>query len=241
MDYLAQIETQASLMRSAALKAGADAPVPTCPEWTVLKLVRHMAEVHTWAAQAVVTAPEDGRPDWPRAPRDFDEALSWWDNGLSLLLERLRSTPVDRPAWTFDKSFRAAFWSRRQAHETSIHRLDAEVATGHELPALVFDPEFAADGIDEYLNVLVARRMELGASVTASGRLLVHAADAGRTWDVQLTEGKPLVVTTLHDSAVDADATLAGGADAIYRALYARPNHAVVSGDESLLAALPKP
>lgn len=207
----------------------------------MLKLVRHMAEVHTWAAQAVVTAPEDGRPEWPKAPRDFDEVLSWWDNGLSLLLERLRETPVDRPAWTFDNSSRAAFWSRRQAHETSIHRLDAELASGHELPALVFDPEFAADGIDEYLTVLVARRIELGSPVSATGRLLVHAADAGRTWEVRLTEGKPLVITALQDSAVDADATLAGGADAIYRAVYARPNHAIVSGDESLLAALPRP
>ncbi|KJK52800.1 hypothetical protein UK23_02205 [Lentzea aerocolonigenes] len=241
MDYVAQIETQASLMRSAALKAGADAPVPSCPEWTVLKLVRHMAEVHTWAAQAVVTAPEAGRPEWVKAPRDFDEALSWWDTGLSLLLERLRETPADRPAWTFDHSSRAAFWSRRQAHETSIHRLDAELAIGHELPALVFDPEFAADGIDEYLTVLVARRIELGAPVSATGRILVHAADAGRAWDVTLAEGKPLVVTDVHDSAFDADATLAGGADAVYRAVYARPNHAIVSGDESLLAALPRP
>jgi len=241
VDYVAQIETQASLLRSAALKAGPDAPVPTCPEWTVLKLVRHIAEVHTWAAQAVVTEPEAGRPEWTKAPRDFDEALTWWDNGLSLLLERLRETPADRPAWTFDKSFRAAFWTRRQAHETSIHRLDAELAIGHELPALVFDPEFAADGIDEYLTVLVARRLELGSSVEATGRILVHAADAGRTWEVRLTAGEPLVITSAQDAAFDADATLAGTADAIYRALYVRPSHAIVSGDESLLAALPRP
>ena len=242
MDYIAQIETQASLMRSAALEAGGDAPVPSCPEWTVLELVQHMAEVHTWAAQAVVTTPEAGRPEWVKAPHDFDEVFPWWDNGLSLLLDRLRETPTDRPAWTFDKSFRAAFWPRRQAHETSIHRLDAELATGRELQTLVFDPEFAADGIDEYLTVLVARRIELGNAVRASGRLLVHAADAGRVWEVTLTEGEPLeVVAAVQDSAFDADATLAGGADAIYRAVYARPNHAIVSGDESLLAALPRP
>ncbi len=241
VDYVAQIETQASLLRSAALKAGPDAPVPSCPEWTVLRLVRHIAEVHTWAAQAVVTAPEAGRPEWPKAPQDFDETLSWWDNGLALLLDRLRETPEDRLTWTFGKPATAAFWTRRQAHETSIHRLDAELAIGHELPALVFDPEFAADGIDEYLTVLVARRLELGAAVSATGRLLVHAADAGRAWEVRLTEGQPLVVSPARDAAFDADTTLAGGADAIYRALYARPNHAIVSGDESLLAALPRP
>jgi uncharacterized protein (TIGR03083 family) len=241
VDFVAQVETQASLMRSAALKAGPDVKVPSCPEWTVLDLVQHMAKVHTWAAGAVVTAPEAGRPEWPKVPQDFDEVLSWWDTGLSLLVSRLRETPADRPAWTFDGSGRAGFWARRQAHETSIHRLDAELATGHEPPALVFDPEFAADGIDEYLTVMVSRKIELGAVVGATGRLLVHAADAGRVWEVRLAEGEPLAVTTVPDAAFDGDATLAGTADAIYRALYGRPSHAIVSGDQSLLAALPRP
>ena len=241
MDFVAQIETQALAMRSAAVKAGPDAPVPPCPEWTVLDLVRHQAEVHTWAAQAVTTAPEDGRPKWPKAPREWDEALSWWDSGISLLLERLRSTPPDRPAWTFHGPARAGFWARRQAHETSIHRLDAELATGHELPSLVFDPEFAADGIDEMLTIMMPRQLVLGRVIEVTGRVLVHAADAGRTWEVWLAPGEPLVVTGVLDSAVDADVTLAGTADAVYRALWGRPSHAIVTGDESLLAGLPRP
>jgi uncharacterized protein (TIGR03083 family) len=241
VDFLAQIETQASLMRSAAVKAGPDAPVSTCPEWTVLELVRHMAEVHTWAGQAVVTAPEDGRPKWPKAPEGFDETLSWWETGLSTLLDRLREAPADRPAWTFQGPQLASFWARRQAHETSIHRLDAELATGHELPSLVFDPEFAADGIDEMLTIMMPRQLVLGRVIEATGRVLVHAADAGRTWEVWLAPGEPLVVTGVLDSAVDADVTLAGTADAVYRALWGRPTHAIVTGDESLLAALPRP
>lgn len=241
MDFVAQIETQASSMRSAAVKAGQNAPVPSCPEWTVLDLVRHQASVHSWAAEAVVTAPDGDRPAWPKAPREFDEALSWWDAALSVLLERLRDAPPDRPAWTFQGPLRADFWARRQAHETSIHRLDAELATGHELPSLVFDSEFAADGIDEFLTIMVPRQLQLGRVVEATGQILVHAADAGRAWDVRLTAGKPVVVTGVHDSAVDSDATIAGTADAIYRALWGRPSHAIVSGDQSLLAALPRP
>ncbi|MGI5504245.1 maleylpyruvate isomerase N-terminal domain-containing protein [Lentzea sp. CA-135723] len=241
MDFVAQVETQASSLRSAVLKAGADAPVPSCPKWTVLDLVRHIAEVHTWAGQAVVTAPEDGRPAWPQAPQDFDDVFPWWETGLATLLERLREAPADRPAWTFHGPQVAGFWSRRQAHETSIHRLDADLATGDDLPSLAFDPEFAADGIDEYLTTMVGRRFELGHHVTANGRLLVHAADAGRTWQLHLTANEPLLVTAPQDSAFDEDATLAGTADAIYRAFYARPHHAIVTGDESLLAALPRP
>ncbi|WP_329788743.1 maleylpyruvate isomerase N-terminal domain-containing protein [Lentzea sp. DG1S-22] len=241
MDFVAQIESQTSSLRSSALEAGPDAPVPSCPEWTVLDLVRHIAEVHTWAAEAVVTGPAGSRPAWPQAPQDFDDVFSWWDNGFSLLVDRLRETPADRPAWTFQGPGLAGFWARRQAHETSIHRLDADLATGRELPPLAFDPEFAADGVDEYLTVLVGRRIELGFPVTATGRLLVHAADAGRTWELRLTEGEPLVVAAPRDSAFEEDATLAGTADAIYRFVYGRPSHAIVTGDESLLAGLPRP
>lgn len=241
MDFVGEIEKQASLLRSAALEAGPDAEVHTCPDWTVSKLVRHIAEVHTWAARCVVTEPSSGRPEWPKAPRDWDEALAWWDTGLSTLLQRLHEVPADRPAWTFQGSKVAGFWARRQAHETAIHRLDAELATGHELPSLVFDPEFAADGIDEMLTIMLPRQLVLGRTVDATGRILVHAADAGRTWEIWLAPGEPPVVTDVLDSAVDTDASLAGTADAVYRALWGRPHHAIVSGDESLLAALPRP
>ncbi|GAA3638527.1 uncharacterized protein (TIGR03083 family) [Lentzea atacamensis] len=241
MDFVAEIEKQASLMRSAAVEAGQDAAVPPCPEWTVLDLVRHQAAVHSWAAKAIATAPEAGLPEWPKPPQEFDEALTWWDNELSVLLSRLRDTPADRPAWTFDGTNRAGWWARRQAHETSIHRLDAELAAGHDVPTLLFDSEFAADGIDEFLTVMVPRQLQKGRRISGTGRLLVHAADAGRTWEARLTEGEPLVVTAVHDSAIDSDATLAGTADAIYRRLWGRPSHAIVSGDESLLAALPRP
>ncbi|SDF61879.1 TIGR03083 family protein [Lentzea fradiae] len=241
MDFVAEIEKQASSLRTAALKAGPDAAVPSCPEWTVLDLVRHVAEVHTWAGRCVLTDPSEDRPEWPEAPRGWDEVFAWWDDALATLVTRLREAPADRPAWTFHGPQRADFWPRRQAHETSVHRLDAELATGHDLPALLFDPEFAADGVDEWLTVMMPRQITRGRVIEVTGRILVHAADAGRTWEVHLTAGEaPVVHRGVHDSAVDADATLAGTADAVYRRLWGRPGHAIVSGEESLLEALPR-
>ncbi len=241
MDFVAQIETQASLMRSAAVKAGPDAAVPSCPKWTVLDLVRHQAGVHAWAAKAMVRPLEDGLPPFDQGPPAWDDVLAWWDSELPVLVERLRTTPPDHPAWTFDGTHRAGWWSRRQAHETSIHRLDAELATGHDVPTLLFDSEFAADGIDEFLTVMVPRQLQKGRVIEATGRLLVHAADAGRAWEVRLTAGEAPVVSAVHDAAIDVDVTLAGTADAIYRKLWARPSHAITSGDQSLLDAIPRP
>ena len=42
----------------------------------------------------------------------------------------------------------AQVWARRQAHETAIHRYDAESASGD---VNGFDLDFAVDGIDEIL------------------------------------------------------------------------------------------
>ena len=50
----------------------------------------------------------------------------------------------------------AAFWFRRQAHETAVHRWDAQRAA---TPSSVdpIDATLAADGVDEWLEVFVPR------------------------------------------------------------------------------------
>ena len=42
-------------MASAASAADLSAAVPTCPGWTVTRLVRHTGIVHRWATQIVAT------------------------------------------------------------------------------------------------------------------------------------------------------------------------------------------
>ncbi len=124
------------------------------------------------------------------------------------------------------------------------HRLDAEhaaAAAPHQqastVPTLVFDPEFAADGIDELLSLqpVLSKHWE---SWTDTGRVLVHAADAGRLWVVRLRPGQPPEVGETRDAVGEVDATVAGTADAVYRALWKRPSTALVSGQPAVAAAL---
>lgn len=244
MDFVAEIEKQASGLRTAAVQAGPSAPVPTCPEWTVHDLVSHQASVHSWAAEALVTPPSSKPPrrdEMPteRGPAEWDELLTWWDERLAVLLDRLRTLDPDTPVWTFTDENRAAFWAQRQAHETAIHHLDALHALG-DVPPLLWTPEFAADGIDEFFDRLTPRAV-MRVPVDVSGTILFHAADAGRTWEVRMAVGEPAVVGPAHDSAINADATVAGTADALYRAVWGRPSHAIVSGNRALLDGLRRP
>jgi uncharacterized protein (TIGR03083 family) len=55
------------------------------------------------------------------------------------------------PVWAFGEMRPASFWARRMAHETAVHRADAEIAVGRT-PDLA--PELAADAIDERLGML---------------------------------------------------------------------------------------
>jgi hypothetical protein len=151
------------------------------------------------------------------------------------MLDGLRRRGPDGPAWTFGVAATAGWWARRQAHETAIHRLDAEhAAHGDVVDHLVFDPELAADGIDEAITVMFARR-----PIEVSGTVLYHAADAGRAWLLTATAGQPPVVEAATD--FEADASVVGTADAVYRAVWGRPSNAVVGGDAELAAGLRTP
>lgn len=234
-DYLKEIQQQAAALRAAAVAAGPDAEVATCPGWTVHRLVRHIARVHNQVVLSFDTDPGGESPRTERPPEDWDELLAYWDERVGTMLGEFARRGPDSPAWAFAGFSGTGFWARRQAHETAIHRLDAEhAAHGDAVPHLVFEPEFAADGADEALTVMIARF-----PTEVAGTVLVHAADAGRAWLVTLTEGGKPEIGKATD--IDTDASLVGTADAVYRALWKRPSTAVVNGDPALVAALHTP
>jgi len=234
--YLDQVRQQAGALRAAAVKAGPDADVPTAPGWNVLKLVQHIARVHDWVVQALDVAPDADRPKADRPPEEWDALLAFWDARLDAMIDGLRLRGPDEPAWAFGNPLgTTSFWARRQAHETAIHRLDAEhAAHGDAVDHLVFEPEFAADGIDEALTFMVPRR-----PIEVTGTVLFHAADAGRAWLVTAKAGEPPTVGPATE--LETDASVVGTADAVYRAVWGRPSHAVVSGDKSIAAGLRTP
>ncbi|MFE6891221.1 maleylpyruvate isomerase family mycothiol-dependent enzyme [Streptomyces sp. NPDC057694] len=235
-EHIQVVETEGRLLAAAAEEAGVDAKVATCPGWQVRDLVRHQGEVHRWATGFLAEGHTARRP-LPDSPPglDGDELLDWYREGHHRLVDTLAKAPLDLECFAFlPAPSPLAFWARRQAHETTVHRVDAESAlerpSGDASDSIT--GEFAADGIDELLTGFHARARSRMRSDTP--RLLrVRATDTDVTWTVRITQGPP---DAERGAAGEAECEVSGPAARLYLALWNRQPFPDVTGDESLAA-----
>ena len=236
-EHIDALDREGRLLATAAVTAGPWADVPSCPGWSVRDLVRHTGGVHRWASGVVATPhtePWDVElaevvGEWP----PDQDLLAWFADGHRGLVNVLRSAAPDLACWTFLRApSPLAMWSRRQAHETAIHRADAELAA--VLPVTGYDAPFAADGIDELLTCFITRK---GGRLRANParNLRVRCTDADGDWMVQI--GPDDAVTTLPDGAGEADCQVSGPATALYLTLWNRgpAGPITVDGDGTVL------
>jgi uncharacterized protein (TIGR03083 family) len=218
------------LLGAAAERAGWDAPVPAT-DWNVRDLVIHIGGIHRWAADIVATCSPTADTDAGKAvgtgPAD-SELLEWFRDGHAALVETLGAATEDLDCFTFLPADSALhFWARRQAHETAVHRADAQAAAGHVVP---FAAPFAQDGIAEILFGFARRKSRPLAATPTIG---LAAAD-GPSWLITLggerTESHP------SDDLVGADATISGSSSDLYLWLWNRRSAAVVDGDHDVAA-----
>lgn len=150
-EYLAHFEADFARLRELALSG--NRPVPTCPGWSTVDLADHVARVYYHQAFVVKNGrkPEDGEhlPEFvfQDSPTRF---LGQAFDALRKALDPTRSP--DREVWTWDPASNTVdFWFRRMAHETLIHRFDAEVALG---ATTELNSDVSLDGVDEVLSWL---------------------------------------------------------------------------------------
>jgi uncharacterized protein (TIGR03083 family) len=223
-EHLTQLSTDGPLLAAGAARADWDAPVPGT-EWTVRELVKHVSGVHRWATLIVST----GSPDFDNAAGDAvgsgpsdDELIDWFLDGHATLVEALQAAPADVECATFlPAPSPLAFWSRRQAHETAVHRGDAERAGG---AITAYPADFAQDGMAELLLGFAARRRK---AADTQGTLALVVAD-GPSWLVTF-EGERIQAAP-GDGSEPAEATVAGTSSDLYAWLWNRPSDAEVSG-----------
>jgi uncharacterized protein (TIGR03083 family) len=245
-EHIDALRRQGEWLADGAERAGLDAAVPPCGPWQVKDLLRHTGYVHRWAARHVTECPDqiiDGPSEEEILRGGADDAglLAWFRDGHAALVQTLATAdPAVECATFMAAPSPLAFWARRQAHETAIHRADAESAAGATPD---YEPGFAADGIDELITGFGRRRKyQPGADpTTTSGTTLrVLAADTGDAWLVEPGEGH-LQPRRDPDGSQEAGCTVSGPASGLYLYLWNRADAAqvgvTVTGDPGLLSA----
>ncbi|MFF9851719.1 maleylpyruvate isomerase family mycothiol-dependent enzyme [Streptomyces litmocidini] len=235
-EHIQALEAAGLGLADAAAEAGPDAEVPTCPGWRVRDLLRHTAMVHRWATTFVAEGRTAFHPGEGETTLDGEELLTHFREGHARLVSALRAAPEDLECWSFlPAPSPVAFWARRQTHETTVHRADAQSALASG-PGPV-DPAVAADGIDELLGAFHAR--DRSRVRTPGPRTLrVRATDTGDVWTVRLTPtGPPRTERAFHVTGGPADTELSGPADRLYLTLWNRlpAGTVTLTGDEETL------
>ena len=229
--HVKAIQEHGVALGDAAERAGLDAAVPTCPDWSVRDLVGHQGQVHRWAASYVATGNTEPSNSLEDVPGDA-ALLDWFREGHAGLVDAINRAPADLACWAFlPAPSPLAFWARRQAHETTIHHVDAESAAGARIEV---DPALAVDGIDELL---------LGFYSRGRGRLI---ADPALTLGLRATDGQPTDAWTVVIGPEGRDVTrgeatgdcvVSGSASDLYQFLWNRRSHdgLSVDGDPAVL------
>jgi uncharacterized protein (TIGR03083 family) len=219
--YLAHLRDDAARIAAVTAVGPLDATVAGCPGWDLRDLVVHLGIVHQWATCAAATASEPTGDDWLTGPPETGAApgdvADWYRTAAAALVDTLEDLDPDAPTWhQFPAEAVVGVWIRRQAQETSLHRWDAEQAVGAAAP---IDPVLAADGIDEYFGLMLARRVARDGVTLPPSSLHVHCTDTAGEWTVQAVDGA-LECAREHRKG---DAALRGGAQDLLLALWGRP------------------
>jgi uncharacterized protein (TIGR03083 family) len=153
------------------------APVPSCPGWTVADLAAHLGRTHLWAEHCIRERNPDG-PDIVAPVTDQAALTTWYAESAGLLVQTLRATDPSTECWTFGPHPRtAAFWFRRQVHETAMHRWDLGAAVGREVS---YPSSLAVDGVDEVVTMFFPRQVRLQRIAPLPSSLAVRADGGGR-------------------------------------------------------------
>lgn len=182
--YLPALRAETARLAEVVAGAEPDRPVPRCPDWDLAALARHVGRVHRWATAVVRSGtPVDPSTLPPDAPHEPAALPVWLLDGAAAFAAAASAEPLDRACWAWGPDQRARFWARRMAHETLVHRIDAELAAGTGTGPV--EPVMAADAIAELFENAPA--LPWLADLRGGGETIhLHATDTPGEWLVQL-------------------------------------------------------
>lgn len=232
------------LLRAAIASADRSAKVPCCPDWTADQLAHHVAQTYLHKVECIRLGafPE-------RWPPDLDpDPVAVLDEQFAALTAAFEAhDPADHAATWYAPDQSVGFWIRRMAHETVIHRVDAQQVAGLDVAPI--DEEVALDGIDEFLSLFIGYYSrtypeEFGSALREpDGRPLAVGAGGWR-WRLTTTEAGVQVTREEADAGPgegeSAAVTVSGTPSQVLLWLWVRTDDGAVriEGDDRALAQL---
>ena len=218
-DYLTALELESQAFIEAVL-TNLDGVVAHCGDWSVHDLGVHLGTMWQIATANVLAASH--APSKPSHPfhKNADEVdLSEFLLGSQeRMLDALRAADPEAPAWSFaPNNHTAGFWQRCMAHETAMHRWDAEKATG--TPKAI-TTELASDGIDEFTVVGLRHSSSKPNRNYPAQSLHLHCTDVDGEWTLVGSGGPSVSVTREHAKG---DAAVRGPASDLLLWIWGRP------------------
>ncbi|MFD7644727.1 maleylpyruvate isomerase N-terminal domain-containing protein [Kitasatospora sp. NPDC059795] len=221
-ELLRLIDDRATAFRAAIAAApDLDAPVPSCPGWTLRDLAQHIGEgrrawAATVAAGPAATAKQDPIGE-TTAPEEREALLGWLAASAALLLDALREAGPERTCWGWwgksQTPLTGAGVARRQLHEISVHTWDAQLAAGAAEPV---PAGIALDGVEEFLSTMCTTTEAWPHEAATAD---YHATE-GRSWRNDLSAAGAALVAVPADAAPTAAA--AGPASDLLLMFYGR-------------------
>jgi uncharacterized protein (TIGR03083 family) len=209
------------------------APVPWCGEWSVGSVVGHLSGIQRWATALVRHPDERIKRREMEQPPSGTEVFRWYAQGIEPMLAVFDSGDLDTTVNTWAGLRPSRWWLRRLAHETAVHRWDAEAGSIGPEAAVPLEPALAVDGIDELLDNFLPL---VDAELAGTGQTMhLHATDAPGEWQLTFAPNG-VQVERAHAKG---DVAVRGPASALLLLLWNRPRVAAapteVFGDPAVL------
>ena len=179
-----------------------DAPIPTCPGWTVRDAVVHTGDVYVDKIACIELGGPEPQLGWPLEHPDDLDPVAYFREQHARLLDTFATMDDDAPAYIWwPGEGKAGLWVRRMAQETAVHSRDVESASRPMTPV---PDDLAVDGVDEALALFMPgpwwdEEPWLSMPGTATVRT------GGRAWHVVMGDGA--VVVTESDAPADVTVT----------------------------------
>jgi uncharacterized protein (TIGR03083 family) len=237
-DLLRLIDERSTAFRNAISSAASlDAQVPTCPDWTLADLARHIGGGRRVWAATVAAGPDATAKatvqDAPAMPLEREALDAWLAESTQQLLDALSEAGPDRGCWVgWGKSQSprtCGAVARHQVQELAVHTYDAQLTVGDPRP---LPEEVALDGVDEFLHTCVATT----SAWPHEPATLQYDVTEGRSWSIRFDADGARIGPVVGP----ADATATGTASDLVLSCYGRiPPHALkLDGDVRVLDRL---